>query len=103
MPQPLTEEQARSKTCPFMSYRSPSETRSICEGSDCACWSWIEEYGPSTGTILEERDTRDHPKRPGDEWGFEERWDSNGRKERNVWALHERGPRRGRCEAGGSL
>jgi hypothetical protein len=97
MPEPLTEYQARSKVCPFMSRMVPVESDrhiaefapAMCVGSACACWGWVERGEP--GYELEYAEGSAKP--AGDGWFLSS---GEGR-----WARNKAiGPRHGRCEAG---
>ena len=102
MPQFLTEEQARTRLCPFMSsflVNPESNTAQFvpatCMVSECACWGWVDPERGQLGGKIERVEMPSDEMPEGDDW---RRYGAS-----NGWQrLCATGPRRGRCEAGGT-
>jgi hypothetical protein len=92
----LTEEQAETKTCPFMSGWGDNPTLQ-CHGSRCACWNWVDrEEGQTDHEAVDRIEQKEKPEpREGHLWS------------RPMLSLQDSawysfkiiGPRRGKCGA----
>lgn len=96
MPQIMTEEQAKTKTCPFQS----GAERIACEASACAGWGWVD---PPEGEV--DFDNPEIVTTPigatvkGPDWEKRHTSVEDG-KNVQVWRrYHVIGPRRGQCQA----
>ena len=102
MPQVMTEEQAETKTCPFMTRRTTRHHEGVsdeavgCLGSACACWGWVD---PEEGEI--DRASPERTKTPIGATIKGPGWEKEYRTiESQMWIRYPViGPRRGKCEA----